>query len=116
MKAGTQLGLVIRLTATNEFIGSAGLHPADDEWLETGVWIKEEAQGRGYGREAVATVVEWASALFHPSGFLWPVVDENMPSRRLAESLGSEIIGTRRRQKAGDISRMLLLYCLPTRV
>lgn len=114
MKAGDNLELVVRLTGTNEFIGRAGLHSADGDWLETGIWIKESVQGRGYGREAVATVIEWASAVFHPSGFLWPVVDENMASRRLAEYFGGEMIGTRRRQKAGDISRVLLIYRLPT--
>jgi RimJ/RimL family protein N-acetyltransferase len=49
MKAGTELSLVIRLNSTDEFVGAAGLHPADDTMLETGVWIKESAQGHGYG-------------------------------------------------------------------
>ena len=40
MKAGKELHLVIRLTITNEFLGRAGLHPADATLLETGVWIK----------------------------------------------------------------------------
>lgn len=114
MKTGRDLSLlVIRLTSTNEFIGMAGLHPADGALLETGVWIKESAQRHGYGREAVAAVIRWASDAFHPSGFLWPVVDENSPSRRLAESLGAEIIGTRQRQKLGDLNRTLLVYCIP---
>jgi len=114
MKMGRQLSLVIRLTGTNEFVGSAGLYPADGALLETGIWIREAAQGQGYGREAVAAVIEWASDRFHPSGFLWPVVDENTPSRRLAETLGGEIIGTRQRQKAGDKNRNLLLYLIPS--
>jgi RimJ/RimL family protein N-acetyltransferase len=113
MKAGRELSLVIRLTSTNEFIGRAGLHPANSTLLETGIWIKESAQGRGFGREAVAAVIKWASETFHPSGFLYPVVDENIPSRRLAEALGGEIIGTRHRQKAGDKDRKLLLYRIP---
>jgi RimJ/RimL family protein N-acetyltransferase len=113
MKTGKGLHLVIRLTSTNEFIGTAGLHPADTTLLETGLWIKESAQGRGYGREAVAAVIKWASERFHPSGFLYPVVDENTPSRRLAEALGGEVIGSRQRQKAGDKDRKLLLYCIP---
>lgn len=115
MKMGRDLSLlVIRLTSTNEFIGVAGLHPADGALLETGVWIKESAQRHGYGREAVSTVIKWASDAFHPSGFLWPVVDENLPSRKLAESLGAEIIGTRQRQKPGDVNRTLLLYSIPS--
>lgn len=115
MKMGRELFPVIRLTSTNDIIGIAGLHPADGELLETGVWVKESAQRRGYGREAVTALIGWASAVFHPSGFLWPVVDENIPSRRLAESLGGEVIGTQQRQKAGDISRTMLLYRLPAR-
>ena len=113
MKIGRQLSLVIRVANTNEFIGSAGLQPADDLLLETGVWIKTTAQRKGFGREAVAGVIAWASDAFHPSGFLWPVVDENMPSRALAESLGGKVIGSRQRQKPGDAERTLLLYVIP---
>jgi RimJ/RimL family protein N-acetyltransferase len=116
MKAGKELSLVIRLTSTNEFIGRAGLHPADSTLLETGIWIKESAQGRGYGREAVAAVIKWASEKFHASGLLYPVVDENMPSRSLAEALGGEIIGTQHRRKAGDKDRKLLLYPIPAAI
>ena len=112
-EAGKELSLVIRLTSTNEFIGRAGLHPANGTFFETGVWIKESAQTRGYGREAVAAVIRWASEKFQPSGFLYPVVDENIPSRRFAEALRGEIIGTRHRQKAGDKERKLLLYRIP---
>jgi RimJ/RimL family protein N-acetyltransferase len=116
MKAGKELSLVIRLTSTNEFIGRAGLQPADSTLLKTGIWIKEGAQGRGFGREAVAAVIKWASETFHPSGFLYPVVDENIPSGRLAEAFRGEIIGTRQRQKAGDEDRKLLLYRIPALV
>jgi RimJ/RimL family protein N-acetyltransferase len=116
MKAGKELHLVIRLTNTNEFLGRAGLNPVDASLLETGVWIKVSAHGHGYGREAVAAVMKWASEEFHPSGFLWPVVDENTPSRRLAEALQGKIIGTRQRHKAGDKDRALLLYRIPASV
>jgi RimJ/RimL family protein N-acetyltransferase len=43
MKTGKGLHLVIRLTSTNEFIGAAGLDPANAALLETGLWIKESA-------------------------------------------------------------------------
>lgn len=116
MKSGTELHLVLRLISTDEFVGKAGLHPADGTMLETGIWIKESAQGHGYGREAVAAVIKWASEKFRPSGFLYPVVDENTPSRRLAEALGGKIIGTRQRHKPGDKERKLLLYRIPVPV
>jgi RimJ/RimL family protein N-acetyltransferase len=113
MSAGKDLHLIVRLARTNEFIGASGLHPAEADLLETGIWIKESAQGCGFGREAVAAVVKWASETFRPSSFLYPVVDENKPSRRLAEALGGEILGTRQRQKPGDKVRTLLLYRIP---
>ena len=113
MKAGKELHLVIRLAKTKEFIGRAGLNPADAALLETGLWIKESAQGFGYGREALAGVIKWASERVRPSGFLFPVVDENTLSRRLAEALRGEIIGAHQRQKAGDNDRTLLLYRIP---
>jgi hypothetical protein len=50
MKTGKGSHLVIRLTSTNEFIGRAGLHPADATLLQTGLWIKESAQGRIWAR------------------------------------------------------------------
>jgi hypothetical protein len=73
MKAGTELHLVIRLNSTDEFVGAAGLHPADGTMLETGIWIEESAQGHGYGREAVAAVIKWAARNFDLPGFyiLW---------------------------------------------
>jgi len=116
MKAGKELHLVIRLTSTSELVGRMGLHPADAALLETGIWIKQSAQRHGYGREAVVALIKWASTRFHPSGSLWPVVDENTSSIGLAEGLGGEIIGTRQRWKAGDKERTLLLYRIPAPV
>jgi RimJ/RimL family protein N-acetyltransferase len=113
MKIGFQLSLVIRLTETGEFIGATSLSPAEDELLETGLWIKEAAHGRGYGRETIAAICAWGSKTFRASGFLYPVVDENLPSRKLAEALGAEVMGTRQRQKPGEPPRTLLLYRIP---
>jgi RimJ/RimL family protein N-acetyltransferase len=59
-QAGTETHLVIRLNSTNEFVGAAGLHPADATMLETGIWIKELAQGHGYGARSCAAVITWA--------------------------------------------------------
>jgi RimJ/RimL family protein N-acetyltransferase len=113
MKQGWELSLVARLSTTSEFLGLIGLHPAEGDLLETGLWLKEAAHGRGYGREAIAATIRWASDAFHPAGFLYPVVDENTPSCRLAESLGGVVTGTRQRQKPGDANRTLLLYRIP---
>jgi RimJ/RimL family protein N-acetyltransferase len=114
-KVGRNLSLVARETGTGAFVGVVGLHPADGDLLETGLWLTESAWGRGLGRESVGAVVAWASGVFRPAGFLYPVVDENVASCRIAEALGGEVIGTRQRQKPGDAMRTLLIYRLPPR-
>lgn len=107
---GANLHLAIRMAGTGEFVGMAGLHPASGTMLEAGLWLKESAQGCGYGQEAIAALIAWAGGRYRPSGFLWPVVEENLPSRRLVERLGGTISGERFRTKPGDMERKVLLY------
>jgi RimJ/RimL family protein N-acetyltransferase len=97
--AETDLHFVIRLRSSDEFLGLAGLHGIDHSTPELGIWIKEAAQGHGYGREAVATVIAWASPRFDIDHFVWPVAEANFPSRRLAEALGGTIVGSAPRTK-----------------
>lgn len=88
MAAGTDLHLVIRLKDVGEFLGSAGLHTIGSAEPELGIWIKETAQSRGYGSEAIAALAAWAAPRFAIASFIWPVADDNVRSRRLAEALG----------------------------
>lgn len=51
MAAGVELYFVSRLASTGEFLGVAGVHGVGNPEPEIGIWIKELAHGRGYGRE-----------------------------------------------------------------
>jgi RimJ/RimL family protein N-acetyltransferase len=53
----------------------------------------------GYGREAVAALIQWASSRFGVAAFTWPVAEENIRSRRLAEALNGTRVGTLERSK-----------------
>jgi RimJ/RimL family protein N-acetyltransferase len=86
--AGTDLHLVIRLRDHGEFLGRAGLHAIGSAEPELGIWIKETAQSRGYGSEAIAALAAWAAPRFAIANFVWPVAEEDVRSRRLAEALG----------------------------
>jgi RimJ/RimL family protein N-acetyltransferase len=115
MKAGTDVYLVIRLKVTGNFLGMAGLHgigPAPT----IGIWIKEAAHGLGYGREAVAAAIGWASALIGADDFAYPVAALNLPSRRLAESLGGAITGTRQMRKQDGAMFEEVIYRIPGRI
>jgi RimJ/RimL family protein N-acetyltransferase len=113
MEAGTDLPLVVRLQATGEFLGVAGLHNLTSAEPEVGIWIKEQAHGCGYGREAVATAIAWASRELGVAGIIYPVVVENRASRRLAESLGGVLVGTRTMRKQSGAVFDQVVYRIP---
>jgi len=113
MVAGTDLALAVRRKATGEFLGMAGLHRIDCPQPELGIWIRESAHGLGYGREAVAATVAWASARVGSAGFVYPVVTENFSSRRLAESLGGTLVGTAVLHKSSGVTLDEVVYRIP---
>jgi RimJ/RimL family protein N-acetyltransferase len=110
MAAGTDLALVVRVKSTGEFLGMAGLHGIGGAEPEIGIWIKEAAHGAGYGREAVATTIAWACRWVGATAFTYPVAVENLPSRRLAESIGGKITGTRKLRKLSGVVLDQVVY------
>jgi RimJ/RimL family protein N-acetyltransferase len=115
MAAGTDLALAVRLAATAEFLGMAGLHRVDCPQPELGIWIRESAHGLGYGREAVAATIAWAAAATGAAGFVYPVAVENLSSRRVAESLGGLPVGTRVLEKPSGVKLDEVVYRIPAR-
>src|SRR5262245_43665989 len=115
MAAGTDVMFAARLRSSGEFLGMVGLHRLGGREPEIGVWIKQAAQGFGYGREAVTTAIGWASSELGAIGFIYPVVKENRPSRRLAESLGGRLVGTRPLAKASGMILDQVIYWVPSR-
>jgi RimJ/RimL family protein N-acetyltransferase len=113
MRAGSDACLTIRHKASSEFLGLAGLHKADVAEPEVGIWIKESQHGHGYGREAVATMIAFAADKLGKQAVVYPVVELNRPSRRLAESLGGRIIGTRVLRKSGGVELPEVVYRIP---
>jgi RimJ/RimL family protein N-acetyltransferase len=95
----SDFSFVIRRSDTKECLGIAGLEQADQPMPELGIWMKETAHGQGYGGEAVRAIAEWATKHLGKETFLYPVAVENIASRRIAEKLHGEIIGTRTNPK-----------------
>ncbi|MGH7029885.1 MAG: GNAT family N-acetyltransferase [Stellaceae bacterium] len=115
MAASTAAFLVVRENQTGQLLGVAGLHRIDSGEPEAGIWIKERAHRRGFGREAVSVIIAWASADFGATGLLWPVMEENHQSRRLAESLGGVIVGRDCLRKANGVEHPEVIYKIPAR-
>ena len=110
-KDRNDFSFVIRRCDNMECLGIAGLDDANAPSPELGVWIKEAAHGHGYGREAARAVAEWASKAFGKESFVYPVAVQNIPSRRIAEALHGEIIGTRTNPKYNSV-----VYKIPWKV
>jgi RimJ/RimL family protein N-acetyltransferase len=113
MYGGTDAYFVVRMKPALEFLGMAGLHNATAAEPETGIWIRESHHGYGYGREAIAAVIAFAGRDLGKRAVLYPVVEQNGPSRRLAESLGGSIVGTRVLRKAGGVEYSEVVYRIP---
>jgi RimJ/RimL family protein N-acetyltransferase len=81
----------------------ASFEGADSVSPELGLWLKESAQGQGFGREVVAALVEWGHATLGKESFIYPVAVQNIASRRIAEKLHGEIIGNRTNAKYDSV-------------
>ena len=104
MKAGKNIQLVI-LKDDGEFLGCCGLHGGSDvSKPELGIWLKQDAHGHGYGREAIHTLVKWVQENIRLTSFIYPVSKENTPSRNIPISLGGRVIGERvEKGQAGNV-------------
>jgi [ribosomal protein S5]-alanine N-acetyltransferase len=93
MKAGNNLQIVILKKVTNEFLGCCGLHGYENPKIpEFGIWLKKDAHGFGYGKEAIHSLYEWAKNELNVDYFIYPVDRNNISSRNIPESLGGVII------------------------
>ncbi len=54
---------------------------------------------QGLGGEIVAALVEWGYRSLGKRSFIYPVAEQNTASRRIAEHLGGEIIGSQTNRK-----------------
>jgi RimJ/RimL family protein N-acetyltransferase len=113
MAKGTDMHLVVRLRASQEFLGMAGLHNIGALEPDAGIWIKEAKHGNRYGRDAVAAVVSFAARTLSRKAVLYPVAEANGPSRRLAQSLGGKIIGKRLLRKSSGSEYPQVVYRIP---
>lgn len=94
-EAGANLQLTVSSKATGEFLGCCGLHGHESvRTPELGVWIKRQAHGHGYGKEAMFALVGWAVETLEVSGFVYPVDRRNAASRKIPEALGGEVVNT----------------------
>lgn len=110
MAAGAEFVFAICAHGSDEFLGCAGLHSRiSNTILELGIWIRVSAHGHHYGREAVHALYDWAKERFEVEYFTYPVDRANIPSRKVAESLGGVVIEERKSptQNGGELDSLV---------
>lgn len=85
--AGAWWQRAIRLRETGELIGDLGLHFLDDATVELGVSLAPAHQGRGYAREAVEVMLDFAFGGLRKQRVVALVDPRNLAGMRLLEGL-----------------------------
>ncbi len=111
MIAGHDLVLAITRKENGEFLGCCGLHGKDDPTRpELGIWLKQRAHGEHYGREAIQALAKWAIDHITFACLIYPVDRNNIPSRKIPESLGGTVVRERTTTTANGKTLALLVY------
>jgi RimJ/RimL family protein N-acetyltransferase len=93
MQIGNNLQFVILSKTLGEFLGCCSLHGEDNiRTPELGIWLKKNAHGSGYGREAVRTLVNWSCDNIDLDYFIYPVDRRNIASAKIPQSLSGEVV------------------------
>lgn len=113
LRNGTNLQLVILKKDDQSFIGCAGLHNLNFSDPELGIWTRLSAHGNKYGQEAIKAIKEWADEHINYTHLRYPVVDINIPSRKIAESLGGRIMKSYDKQMLSGRRYKVVEYWIP---
>lgn len=87
----TDLVLVILKKDNLEFLGICEVGAINTDTPELGIWLKKSAHGHGFGREAVNVLKNWVDKNLKYNYLSYPVDKRNIPSRKIAESIGGKI-------------------------
>ena len=97
MEDGSELTLVPRSRDDRRCLGILGVHAINSETPELGIWLRRDVHGKRFGHELIGAVARWVSKTQPVRYFEYPVAEENVASRRIAEAYGGEV--KERRQK-----------------
>jgi RimJ/RimL family protein N-acetyltransferase len=88
---------------TGQLVGDVGISPADDEpgVIKIGYTMSPSFQGRGYATEAVAALIAYAFGTLGADVVRAYASAENLPSIRVAEKVGMQLIERVERRHGG---------------
>lgn len=81
------LTFVVLDKKSQEFLGLCSLHNTDSATISFGLWLKKEAQKKGYGLEIVKTLKKYALKNFNFKQLIYRFEEDNLASQNLAKKL-----------------------------
>lgn len=80
---------------SGEPIGFAGVEKLGPEkYGETGICLGPKYTHKGYGRQILSALIKYCGERYGAKEFIYQTREENIPSVKLAESFGFELIGS----------------------
>lgn len=107
---GIDLTLVILKKVDLEFLGICSLHRLCSDTPEFGIWLKKSAHGHRFGREAIHCLKSWAEDNLDCDYFTYTVDKQNIPSRKIPESLGGRVVRSFQQMNLSGTLLDLLVY------
>lgn len=99
----SELYLVPRNQVDRRCLGIIGVHDLHSETPELGIWLRQDVHGVKLGRELIGAVARWLSQNYPIKYFEYPVAEENIASRRIAEAHGGQVKGHRTNPKYSSV-------------
>ena len=91
LKNQTDLVLTILNKNNEEFLGMCGIHKIHTAKPKLGIWLKQQAQGNNFGKEVIYLLKNWADRNLNYEYCLYSADRNNIPSRKIPESLGGQV-------------------------
>jgi RimJ/RimL family protein N-acetyltransferase len=114
MAHGQEIVLSIHEAYTGRFLGVCSIHGRTNALTpELGIWLREDAQGKGYGTEAIDALVLWASEHLVCNHFLYPVMEHNHSAHAVARANSGTPIHNRKEADYTGKEYNLVEYTIP---
>lgn len=107
---GNLIYFVTEKIRTEEFLGCLWLSNLKSGYPGIGIWVKEEAQGKGYAKEAVFLIKKWAKKNTLAHSIRYSCQENNKISRKLAKQSGGIYVASYGFIKPGNKKVILREY------
>lgn len=81
------------------FLGCCGIHNITEDSIELGLWLKTDVHGQGFGTEIIDGLINFIEGNLKFNYLIYPVDEENIPSRKIPEKLGFSIFSAYKKAK-----------------